>query len=166
MVSRPSGQLIHKLPGLGDRQRLFNLPVCGVPLAPAHVLPDCTCKEHRFLGHYANLTSQLFKGIVPDIHTVDQDASLGCIIEAGDEVDQSGLAAARTTDDAHRLARLDGKGDGIQFQLAPSIIGEGDILKLHLGAAGNPLRLRLSLLDRGLQVEHLLNPSRRTPRLW
>ena len=45
-------------------------------------------------------------GVVPDGAAHDLHAALGGIVEAGDEVDQAGFAAAGAADDADGLALL------------------------------------------------------------
>ena len=68
--------------------------------------------------------------IIPDIHAAHADgAGLG-VVQAGDELHQTGLCAAGAADDAQCLAGLDVKGDVVQDRLAGAVLVlEGDVVE-------------------------------------
>ena len=88
-------------------------------------------------------------------------APAGHVVEARDEVDERGLAAARAADDGRRLARLDDERDVAQDRVLGARVAELDVAELE-AADGRRGRERLvRVLDRGLRPEDLLDPPRR-----
>ena len=85
-------------------------------------------------------------------HTVHGDAAALEVIEAQDEVDEGGLAAAGGAHDGHPLARLHRQGEVLD-QGAALVVAEGDIAEIHpaLDALQRPFRVRalLRLVQQG-----------------
>ena len=68
--------------------------------------------------------------IIPDIHAAHADSAGLGVVQAGDELHQTGLCAAGAADDAQCLAGLDVKGDVVQDRLAGAVLVlEGDVVE-------------------------------------
>ena len=85
---------------LRDFQRVVQIGLSGVCVAPKEVAADRALEEHRLLRHDADAAAQLVLADVAHIHAVHQHAAARHVVKAGDEVDQRALAAARAADDA------------------------------------------------------------------
>ena len=130
---RAAGQLVHKLGGLGQVQRLAHRAVglFAPAVAKEHVVPHGAREEHRLLGHIAHPVIEGVEGVVLHVHAVHQHFALGGVVEAGGKADQRGLAAAGGADEGHRLALFDLEIDVLQHVLARRGVAEGDVAELH-----------------------------------
>src|SRR4030095_12749288 len=71
---------------------------------------------------------------VVDMVAVEKDPPAGRLVEAGNEIHQRSLAAARRTDDRHALARRDRQRHSRQRAPAARVIAQRDALELELAA--------------------------------
>ena len=67
--------------------------------------------RYSFLGYEPQVLPQLVQGPVFDVDAVNQDFAPGCIIEAGEQVDQGAFAAARGADKGGYLSGKGGEAD-------------------------------------------------------
>ena len=97
--------------------------------APFHVGTDASLEKGCLLGNHADLAAEYTSGIFPDIHTVYQNLSFGSIIEAGDQIYQSGFSASGTSDDADRLTGIYRKADIGKAGSLAVLVAEGHVFK-------------------------------------
>ena len=71
-----------------------------------------------------------------DILSIDQDAAAGHLVEAGDEVAQGGLAAARGADQRQPFARPDVQTDVVQDLVVVVRVLKADVFKPDVTGAG------------------------------
>ena len=102
----PLGQPLDEVVGLGQLGRRDHLIVTRLGPPEANVVHHRIVEEKTVLEHQADLAAQAVERDIAHVHAVDGDAAAGHVVEAGDEVDQGGLARARRADDGHGLARL------------------------------------------------------------
>jgi len=128
------------------------------------VVADRAAEKRGLLQHNADLAAQAGDGHIADVPPVDRDPPLGDVVEARDQVDDRGLAAAGRAQQSHRLARLRDKAHVVQDRLPALEVTEGHILKghpprdrRHLHRAGPVGHLVLGIQD----VEHALGGGRR-----
>ena len=95
---------------LASLRRADDLLSRGVGLAVGDVLPDGRAEQHGILQHEADLIAQRLQRVAANVAAVDAHLSAQRVVEAGDEADQRGLAAAGRADERRRLARLDRRG--------------------------------------------------------
>ena len=95
----------------------------------------------------------------PHVHAVDVELAAGHVVEARDEVDERGLAAAGAADDGRRHARLDHQRDAAQDRVLGARVAELDVAEGERAAAGRRRRGDLGVVDRGLGPEDLLDPA-------
>ena len=143
-------------------QRLPDLLIGGVLLAPLHVLAQRAGKEHRPLRHNTHLAAQLLHRVVAHVHAVHLDAALADLVKAGNEVDQRRFAAAGAADDAQRLAARNGEGDVAERIGARVRVSKADRVKRNLRAALDLLCRAADPVDnRGMQLQHLVHAGSR-----
>ena len=99
-------------------------------LAVLDILPQRDGKQQALLADDADLPPNRFQPHLPQIHAVDQNASLIHVIEAGDQVDERGFARAGRPDNRDDLARRDVQTDVVQHGMI-GIVAECDALELH-----------------------------------
>ena len=109
---------------LGNLQRGPDLLVSGIGFRPAHVVPDGPGKQNGFLGDNADQAPELGKPVFPDVVAEQRNLPGSGIVKAGDQVDQGGLAAARTTDDADGLAGGCVQGNVFQAGRTRTVVGK------------------------------------------
>src|SRR5690606_35747760 len=102
---------------------------------------------------------------LPEVDAVDRDYAFGRIVEAGDEIDERGLAGAARPDQSRDLARLRLERDVAQHHLAAAV-REAHVLEAnglaHAGELARPRRVRD--LDGGVEeLEHALRPDDTRP---
>ena len=107
----------------------------GILVAPQQVGADGAAKELGLLHDHGCLAAQFFTGIVPGIAAHDLHRALGGIVEAGNQVDKAGFAAAGTADDTNGLAALCSEADVGKAGCTGTRIGQAYMLKAH-GIAG------------------------------
>ena len=87
--------------------------------------------EIGLLQHHGHFAAQDVQVVIPHIHAAHlHGAGLG-VVQAGDQLHQTGLCTAGAADDAQRLAGLDGKGDIVQHRTARTmLILKGNMVEL------------------------------------
>ena len=85
----------------------------GSGLADGDVLANGTLKEDRVLQHHADIVAQYVQGIQAGIHAVDFNHALLNIVEARDQLDQRGFAAAGEADQSDPPARAEMQIDAL-----------------------------------------------------
>ena len=113
---------------LGRGDHLF---VRRVGLAHHQVFADGARFQPRFLQYHAVVGAQAGAGDLAHIGAIHADCAAVYIVEAHQQVDQRGFAAARGAHDGHMLAGLDGQVQSLN-QLAVGHIGEAHVLHFHL----------------------------------
>ena len=102
----------------------------GVLAAPAEVVEDGAGEQDVLLEHHGDLVAEDVEVVIPDIHAAHADSAGLGVVQAGDELHQTGLCAAGAADDAQCLAGLDVKGDIVQDRLAGAVLVlEGDVVE-------------------------------------
>ena len=90
-----------------------------VRLAVGDVLPDRRVEQLRVLQHEPDLPAQRPDREVPDVDAVDGDRAGVRVVEARDQADERGLAAAARPDQPDELTGLDDEGDVRSARDAP-----------------------------------------------
>ena len=85
----------------------------GSGLADGDILANGALKEDRVLQHHADIVAQYVQGIQATIHAVDFNHALLNIVEARDQLDQRGFAAAGEADQSDPLARAEMQIDAL-----------------------------------------------------
>ena len=132
----PLGLGQHKVMGLRRLTSRHNLLVRGVFLTPADILLNGATKKHVLLQHHANHLPQSGQVVLTHIHPVNEHLPLGGVIQPGDQVHQTALAAAGATHNTDDLAGLGGKADMLQ-NIVP--VALRIILKAHIPELYAPL---------------------------
>ena len=121
---------------LGHAQRLPHLLVGGVGLAVAEVRGDGAAEEVGLLGHEADGGGERVGVEVAHVDAADEHPAVGGVEEAGDEVDQGGLARAGAADDGRRRAGRDREVDVAEHGVLGAGVVEADVVQLEVAAAG------------------------------
>ena len=79
----------------------------GVGLGHSDVFPDGAGFEPGVLEHHAVATAQAAAGDAADVLAADVNFARVHIVEAHEQIDQRGLAAARGADDGDAAAEID-----------------------------------------------------------
>ena len=82
---------------------LPQIVVSGIFPAPFQVIADRTFKKGCLLQNDTDSGTEVVSGISFDILTIQKNGSLACVIESGDQVDQSGFTTSGTADDTNSL---------------------------------------------------------------
>ena len=118
----------------------FQFLLRRILLGVEQIVADGTVEEIALLRHNADVGAQKAQVIALDVDAVDGDLTAGHVVEAGDEVDESGLAGAGGADDGVHLSGGDGETDVAQEGLFRQIgelrvLEADDALVLHRGPA-------------------------------
>src|SRR5439155_2091093 len=147
--------------GLGDVDRAFQLRVRNDGAAHHKVFVDRGREQDRIFESESDMGTQGSEKDVPNVDAVEKDAALADVVQARDEIGERGLAAARASDEAHRLARLDDEVEVAQHPLVRFRVLETDAAELDAAATRvQPPRLR-TVGDLGARVEDLVQALRR-----
>ena len=98
---------------------------------------------------------------VSNVDAVEKDAALADVVQARDEIGERGLAAARASDEAHRLARLDDEVEVAQHPLVRFRVLETDAAELDAAATRVQAPRLRTVGDLGARVEDLVQALRR-----
>ena len=111
----------------------------------------------------ADGAAQRLQGDVPDILPVDGDAPAGDVVEAGNQMGDGRLAAARRTDDADRTAGTHLETDaGNDLPVTGLVlVGEAHIVESQHPVPDLKLRRIRFVADGGLEIEDLEQPCAR-----
>ena len=87
-----------------------------VPQAPAevHVGPEGILEDHIVLEADPEAAAQLIPVVGPHVPSVQEDAPLAGVVEAQEQGDHGGFAAARGTDDPQAFPLFQREGDAVQ----------------------------------------------------
>ena len=118
----------------GRDRRPQHLVVGRIGPAIADVLANGTVEQRNVLRHDRDGLAQALLRHLGDVLPVDGDAALVGIVEALQQREQRGLAAAGLTDQADALAGLEAQAEPLEDLLAAGI-AEGDIVERNRGAA-------------------------------
>ena len=156
---------VHEFRRLRKRERVLKrgAVLLSAAFAEEHVVADGAGEEHGLLRDIAEPVIQRVEGVIPDVDAVHKDLALRRVVEARDQTDQRGLAAAGRADDGQRLAVLHAEADMAQLVCRRMRIAEGDIPEFN-GPAGAALPDG-AFADGGAAVEHLVDTLRRDLRL-
>src|SRR6185437_6241796 len=132
-LSHRGGVLLGKILDIGgdagtlrrQADRLF----IGLVGAESDVLLHRIAEQERFLGHKADRAAQGFQRVIGDGAAVEQDASGGRVVNAGNQADQGGLAGAGGPDNGQAAA-----GRNLQIHVAQdggAVISEVEAAKLQ-----------------------------------
>ena len=142
------GQAADEAVGMGGFGGSDDLFIGGIGLAHGDVLPDGAAFQPGFLQHHAVALPQAVAGDIHDVVAVQRDPAVVHIIEAHQQVDQRGFAAASGANDGHPLAGFHVQAQVLD-QFALGYIGEAHIAQLH--GTGGLLQLQLGLSVRGFR---------------
>src|SRR6266581_1468459 len=99
---------------LGFFRRFYDVFDVRSRLPKGNILGDGTLKEQRVLQHHAHVVAQHVQRVEADVNPIDGDCALLNIVEARDQTDERGFAAAREADQANLLARADMQRNTLQ----------------------------------------------------
>ena len=105
------------------------------------------------------MRAQALEGVVADVHTVDEHASVADVVEARQQSGDRRLAASGTPHQGHGLSRLQRQVETLQDGRRTRV-AEGHVLELDLTPRLLPLDRARGVLDLGLLVEKLVDPGR------
>ena len=146
-----------EFPAMGFLRGLDDFLIGGVRLADVDVVPDSAVFQPCLLEDHAVVAAEGMAGHVADVGAVHADGALIDIIEAHQEVDKGGLAAAGRTDDGDLLTGL-----CVQMEVFDKFpvfdIAEGDVVDRHVTLCCWQLLLRIGAL------RFFLNESKDTRR--
>ena len=128
--------------------------VGGVGIAPEQIAADGALEEHGLLRNDRDALAQGFLADIAHVHAAQQHAAFGRVVEAGDESDERGFAAARAADDADGLAGEDGEGDVVQRFRTRALVEQGDVFKLNAAKERVLRRDERAVLLGGADAQH------------
>ena len=147
-------QFADELVGIGGPGRRPNLLLAGLRFAVGNVFVDGRSEENGLLEDDADLSSQGFAPIMPDVHAVNTDETRLWFVEAQEQADDSGFARSGGTHQSQPLTRRNPKGNIPQHFFAVAVI-KGNVVEDDFPA--QPLRFdgAGAVLDLRFGVEHL-----------
>jgi len=148
------GEALDKLIGTGLLAGLLNLGIGCLGVAPAQVFCNRAAEQLILLQHHGHIVAQGVQIIAADIYTADDDAALGRIVQAGQQLHQTGLGRAGAADNADRLAGADVEVNILQRLLAVLLVGKADMIELDRAVLDLHNRV-LTILEVGLLVQNL-----------
>ena len=101
----PAGSCTMKSCAAAARAAASTSSWAGIRAAEGDVVADRAAEQGRLLQHDADLRAQALERHVAHVVAVDQHAPGGDVVEARDQVDDRGLAAAGGAEQGDRLAR-------------------------------------------------------------
>src|SRR5690606_17685010 len=115
------------------------------------IVVDAIVEQHHILADQRELGSQVSQRHRPHINAVEQYQPLLQFIKARQQVDERGLATARTTDQRHLLARPDTEAKIVQGKAFGVFIAQADATEFDL--ASRTLNLMLALVRFRLRID-------------
>ena len=125
-------QPVHKVLGRDQFQRPVNLLRGGFRVPVEQILPDGSGEELRRLENIADRGVQPELGALAGVPPVDQDAAMGGLIEAADQIGEGGLPCPGLSDDGKAGPEGNFQIKMLQHGLFPVGIAEADVLKLDV----------------------------------
>ena len=98
-------------------------------LPEADVLPGGQLVVHEVLEDHPHLPAQVGRVELPQINAIEQDAPLGRVVEAEQQLDECGLAGTVAAHQRHRLVPPEAQREVAQHRLGPIRVGEGHVLE-------------------------------------
>ncbi len=89
----PKGQIANELHGVRSFRCTLHLCIRDLT-SKSDVVAYRVIKQHDFLADHGYLLTQVVELIVAHVVSIDADESALCLVEPGNETDESGLAAA------------------------------------------------------------------------
>ena len=148
------------LVGLRVLQRLPEVFIAGLGIAPAEIVADGAGEEQRLLRHDADRGPQRLQPQLPHVFAAHKDLSLRRVVKPRDEVRQRGFARAGAADDADGLPGRGGEADTAERVRARAGIAERDAAELQRRAAAAVRQGVLPVGHAGLRLQHLRDPAR------
>ena len=113
---------------VGPLGRLHDLLVGGPQLAVGDVVADGAGEEEDVLLYDADVFAQRVAGVLADVPPADLDRAVIQLVEAGQQVAEGGLAAARGAHQGQGFAAADVQVD-VPQDLGVVVVGEAHPLK-------------------------------------
>src|SRR5215510_9330620 len=95
--------------GAGEMGCRFNLLSAHAESAESDVVIDIGCKQHGVLQYDADLRSERCQCPLTDILSINADRSCRGIVHPQNEIQQCRFPRARSADNCHKLAWLNGQ---------------------------------------------------------
>ena len=130
----PFGQPGDEFVRPGQPRGLPHLFGGGAGHAVGNVVKDGAGEQVDILLHHADVFAQAVLGQVGDVLPVDENASAGNVIKAGNQVAKRGLAAAAGADQRHPLAGVDVEVDVGQHVFVVVAVMEADVVEGYVAA--------------------------------
>ena len=136
--------------GVAHRLERLDRAVVVVVQPEGHVAGNRVGKQKRLLRHHRDVVPQGGERDVPHVMAVHLHAALAHVAQAGHELGEQGLAAARRAGDAQRLPGWDVQRDAAQHLLA--VETQADVLVTDVALQG---------LDAGVGAPAVVDPRAR-----
>ena len=150
---------------LRDLEGFPEFLVGGISVRPQKVLADRALKELGFLHDDVDIAAKFIPPEFCDRTAEEKYTAFRGVIEAGDQADQGGLAAAGPADDADRLTLFCSEGDLRDALVARTRIGETDMVKADGFGAVRERPVSIFKFHSGFCVEDLADPVQAGERL-
>ena len=125
-----AGQSHDKFMGIGSLSRSDDFIIRRVEAAVEDVFANAGVKEHRFLGHEADLLTKGGKGDIPYVDAVNQEPPCRNVIKARHQVGHRRLAGTTGADEGD-----DFPGTDFEVEIGQSrvffIVGKGNVIEGH-----------------------------------
>ena len=145
------GQALDELVGPGFPSGFADLLVGGVGAGVAEVLHHGGVEEEAFLERDADGAAEVIHVVLGHVDAVDADVAGGGVVEAGEQVDQRALAAARGAVDRAEAARGHVEGDPAEHR-GLLAVGKADVLEGDASRIGNVGAVRSALRRRACRA--------------
>ncbi|MNP54152.1 hypothetical protein D3C76_1486850 [compost metagenome] len=76
---------------IGNFSSTHNFQLCSVRFRISDILSNRTVEQECLLQHYTDLTPKVRLANISDIHPIDGDGTLICVIESANHVDEGRL---------------------------------------------------------------------------
>ena len=120
---------------VGSLGRSLNLFLSRIQATIENVIVHTAIEEHCFLRYNSYLLTQRVQRNAANILTIDGDAAIGYIIEAGQETCHGGFAGTGGTNKGNHFTGLNVKAYIIKH-LFTGVIAKGNIIKANLALNG------------------------------
>ena len=117
----------YKFIGLGYYRSLAYHFAVSLAVAPGHIFRNRRTEQLTFLQGYGYFVPETAQPVFTNVHAVNQYGAFRHIIEAGDQVDEGGLATAGRAHDSHGLSGRNGEADVLQYIFIAARVGKGNV---------------------------------------
>jgi hypothetical protein len=111
---------------------LDDLLLPDVPHVVSDVPLDALVEQHRLLAHDPEGPSQLVDVVVANVVALEEDIPLRRLVEAQQQLENGGLAAARSPHEGHFVALSDAEVDAAEGVVLSTFVPETDVLELYV----------------------------------